>query len=190
MNPRLTIRRHGRKIAAAGALVAVGATTTMALVAGTASAAPTATQPGKCIDNVNVRAEPSTTSKIVAVCDTGKAVQVAETRDGFVHLTDLKGWAAQEFVAVNGKTAPAPAERPTPTTTAPSASDSTGSDSTGAGADSTGADRTPGTSGNNLGDARDDNSTPDAGSASGDSPDQGDGSQGAGDSAPAGGLLG
>ena len=115
MNPRLTMRRHGRAIAVVGALVAVSATTTMALIAGTAAAAPPATQPGKCVDNVNVRADANTTSKIVAVCETGKAVQVAETRNGFVHLTNLKGWAAQEYVSVNGKTPPTSASRSTNT---------------------------------------------------------------------------
>ncbi len=109
MNPRLTIRRHGRALGMVGALVAVSATTTMALVAGTAAAAPPASRPGTCIDNVNVRAEPSTDAKIVAVCTAGKAVKVAESKSGFVHLTDLDGWAAQQYVSVNGAK-PAPAE--------------------------------------------------------------------------------
>jgi Bacterial SH3 domain len=111
MNPRLTIRRPGRALAVGGALVAVSATAAMALVAGTASAAPAASRPGTCIDNVNVRAEPTTDSKIVAVCTAGKAVQVGETEAGFVRLTDLDGWAAQEYVSVNGAK-PAPAARP------------------------------------------------------------------------------
>jgi uncharacterized protein YraI len=102
MNPRLTIRRHGRALGVVGALVAVSATTTLALVAGTASAAPSESKPGTCIDNVNVRAEPSTDAKIVAVCTAGKSVEVAESKDGFVHLTDLEGWAAQEYISVNG----------------------------------------------------------------------------------------
>lgn len=195
MNPRLTMRRHGRKIAVVGALVAVSATTTMALVAGTAAAAPSATQPGKCVDNVNVRAQPSTTSKIVAVCETGKAVQVDETKDGFVHLADLKGWAAQEYVSVNGKTPPTPASRATPTT-APTTTP--GSDRT----PSTRGRAAPGTTGNDIdpsrtGTAGDETTTPDAPDASGtqDPGDQGSGDQGdQGDAAPApsglGGLFG
>ncbi|MBN9102596.1 MULTISPECIES: SH3 domain-containing protein [unclassified Pseudonocardia] len=180
MNPRLTMRRHGRAIAVVGALVAVSATTTMALVAGTAAAAPSATQPGKCVDNVNVRAQPSTTSKIVAVCEAGKAVQVDETRDGFVHLVDLKGWAAQEYVSVNGKTPPTPASRATPATTTKPDSAATPAQR---------ARTTPGTSGNQVGPTRSGSAgdvTP-APDASGPSAqrvdDQGDGSrdQGSGD---------
>ena len=117
MNPRLWIRRHGRALGVVGALVAVSATTTMALVAGTASAAPSESKPGTCIDNVNVRAEPSTDAKIVAVCTAGKSVDVAESKGGFVHLTDLGGWAAQEYISVNGAK-PAPSEL-TPATPAP-----------------------------------------------------------------------
>lgn len=205
MNSRLTIRQHGRAIAVVGALVAVGATTTMALVAGTASAAPTATQPGKCIDNVNVRADASTTSKIVAVCETGQAVKVAETRDGFVHLTDLKGWAAQEYVSVDGKTAPAPPSRATPTTTAPAAADDPAADApdtTAPGDEGTGpAARAPGTTGNDLGNAGDsdtatddtaDNTAPDASGqdATDATGDDRSGDQGSGSTSPIGGLLG
>jgi uncharacterized protein YraI len=114
---RLTIRRPGRAIAVVGALVAVGATTTMALVAGTASAA----EPGRCTQNVNVRKAPDIQSAIVAVCQSGKEVQVADSKNGFVHLTDLGGWAAQEFVSVNGAAPAAPASRTTGTTAAPHA---------------------------------------------------------------------
>lgn len=191
MNPRLTMRRHGRAIAVVGALVAVSATTTMALVAGTAAAAPTATQPGKCVDNVNVRAQPSRTSKIVAVCAMGKAVQVDETRDGFVHLADLKGWAAQEYVSVNGRT-PAPATRTAPTATSAPGPDSATRPTRGP--------VTPGTSGNTIDPNRtsgDVTSTPDAGNANaqGNGPgagDQGSGNQGGSAPAPSplGGLLG
>ncbi len=215
MNPRLTMRRHGRAIAVVGALVAVSATTTMALVAGTAAAAPSATQPGKCVETVNVRAQPSTTSKIVAVCETGKAVQVDETKDGFVHLADLKGWAAQEYVSVNGKTPPTPASRANPTT-APTTSPTTSPASDGI--PSHRGRVAPSTSGNNVdpsrtGTAGDQTTAPDAsggstpsdqgnqGSADQGSADQGSGDQGSGDqgsgdqsggSAPSGvgGLLG
>jgi len=41
-------------------------------------------------------------------------VQVGKTQDGFVQLTDLDGWAAQEYVSVDGRAPAAPA-RPTAT---------------------------------------------------------------------------
>ena len=41
-------------------------------------------------------------------------MQVGRTEDGFVQLTDLEGWAAQEYVSVDGR-APAAAARPTAT---------------------------------------------------------------------------
>ncbi|WP_232663646.1 SH3 domain-containing protein [Pseudonocardia sp. TRM90224] len=112
----LMIRRPGRPAAAVGAVVAVstvvavGAATLMALVAGTATAA----EPGQCVENVNVREQPRADARIVALCEAGTAVQVGENRDGFVQLTDVGGWAAQEFVRVNGTVPEAPADRTTP----------------------------------------------------------------------------
>lgn len=108
---RLAIPRPGRAVAAVGAVVAVSAATLMALIAGSAAAAPGGPvdlQPGKCIDTVNVRKEPNANSAIVALCDAGKVVQVGQTRTGFVELPDLGGWAAQQYISVNGR-APAPA---------------------------------------------------------------------------------
>jgi uncharacterized protein YraI len=105
MNARLM----GRAAAGVGALVAAGAVT-LVVVGGTANAAGT----GRCTDNVNVRETPDITSDIVAVCERGQAVQVGKTQDGFVQLTDLDGWAAQEYVSVDGR-APAAAARPTAT---------------------------------------------------------------------------
>jgi uncharacterized protein YraI len=105
MNARLM----GRAAAGVGALVAAGAVT-LVVVGGTANAAGT----GRCTDNVNVRESPDITSKIVAVCERGHAVQVGRTEDGFVQLTDLEGWAAQEYVSVDGR-APAASARPTTT---------------------------------------------------------------------------
>ncbi len=99
MNARLM----GRAAAGVGALVAAGAVT-LVVVGGTANAAGA----GRCTDNVNVREQPDITSQIVAVCERGKAVQVGKTRDGFVQLTDLGGWAAQEYVSVDGRTPAAP----------------------------------------------------------------------------------
>jgi hypothetical protein len=105
MNARLM----GRAAAGVGALVAAGAMT-IVVVGGTANAAGT----GRCTDNVNVREEPDITSQIVAVCERGQAVQVGKTQDGFVQLTDLDGWAAQEYVSVDGR-APASSARATTT---------------------------------------------------------------------------
>jgi hypothetical protein len=105
MNARLM----GRAAAGVGALVAAGAVT-LVVVGGTANAAGT----GRCTDNVNVREKPDITSEIVAVCERGQSVQVGKTQDGFVQLADLDGWAAQEYVSVDGR-APAAAARPTAT---------------------------------------------------------------------------
>ena len=106
MNARLM----GRAAAGVGALVAAGAVA-LVVVGGTANAAGT----GRCADNVNVREKPDVTSQIVAVCERGQAVQVGKTRNGFVQLTDLDGWAAQEYVSVDGR---APAAAPATRTTA------------------------------------------------------------------------
>ena len=114
------LSRPGRAVAVVGAVVAVSATTLMAVVAGSAGAQ----EPGRCTDNVNVRAQPSIDAPIVAVCEAGTAVQVGETRNGFVRLIDLGGWSAQEFVSVDG----APPARPASRT--PSRSDDAGSTST------------------------------------------------------------
>jgi uncharacterized protein YraI len=95
-----------KKVAAAGAVAAVSAAAAMALVAGSASA----DVPGRCTVNVNVRAEPSIDARIVALCEAGTQVQVGESRDGFLQLTNLKGWAAQQYVSVNGRSPAAPAK--------------------------------------------------------------------------------
>jgi hypothetical protein len=106
MNARLM----GRAAAGVGALVAAGAVT-LVVVGGTANAAGT----GRCTDNVNVRESPDITSEIVAVCERGQAVQVGKTQDGFVQLTDLDGWAAQEYVSVDGHAPASPMTRTTAT---------------------------------------------------------------------------
>lgn len=136
MNARLMGRPARAAAAALGALVAAGAVTLVAM-AGTANAAGA----GRCIDNVNVRAQPDISAQIVAVCERGQAVQVGATRDGFVELTNLGGWAAQEFVSVNGHTPAAPT---TPRTTAatPTTDSVDGSHRPGAGRDTTRHGRT------------------------------------------------
>jgi hypothetical protein len=106
--PTSLFDRPGRAAAVVGGVVAVSATAAVALVTGTATATPTDDESGRCTKNVNVRAEPDVTSRIVALCEQGTEVQVGESRDGFLQLTNLGGWAAQEYVSVNGS-APAPA---------------------------------------------------------------------------------
>lgn len=106
--PTSLFDRPGRATAVVGAVLAVSATAAVALVSGTAAA----DEPGRCTTNVNVRSEPDTGSRIVALCEAGTEVQVGESRAGFVRLTNLGGWAAQEYVSVNGRP-PAPAERAT-----------------------------------------------------------------------------
>jgi hypothetical protein len=110
--PKSLFDRPGRATAVVGAVVAVSATAAVALLSGTATANPSAEQPGRCTKNVNVRSEPDTTSRIVALCEEGTAVKVGQAKDGFVQLTSLGGWAAQEYISVNGR-APAPAARST-----------------------------------------------------------------------------
>jgi uncharacterized protein YraI len=91
--------RPGRAAAAVGAMVAVGASSLMALVAPTASA-----ERGRCTQNVNVRSGPDADAPIVAQCEAGSEVRVGETRQGFVQLTDLGGWASTQYVATDGAT--------------------------------------------------------------------------------------
>ena len=110
--PKSLFDRPGRAAATVGAVIAVSATAVVALVSGTATATPAAGEPSRCAKNVNVRAEPDPASRIVALCEQGTEVEVGESRDGFVQLTNLGGWAAQEYISVNGQP-PAPAERAT-----------------------------------------------------------------------------
>lgn len=124
--PRTLLDRPGRIAAVVGAVVAVSATTLMAVVAGSAAA----DEPGRCVENVNVRSTPSLSAEIIKVCEQGTAVQVGETRNGFVELTDLNGWAAQEFISVNGQ-APAAATEPSTPTTSSTSSTSPRSTTTG-----------------------------------------------------------
>jgi hypothetical protein len=87
--------RPGPRMAAVGAVVAVGAAGLMGLVAGTAAAAP----PGRCLENVNVRAEPEAGAPVVALCRAHSETRLGATRGGYVELTDLGGWAALQYVS-------------------------------------------------------------------------------------------
>ncbi|MGI5130482.1 hypothetical protein ACQEVB_27010 [Pseudonocardia sp. CA-107938] len=120
--PVTAIRRHARAVAVAGAVVAVGAATVMTVTIAEAAEA------GTCTDNVNVRAEPKSDARIVTLCKRGTAVKVGATKNGFVELPALHGWAAQEYVEVGGHTPRAPVER-SGEPAAPKSSGSAGDDS-------------------------------------------------------------
>ena len=114
------LQRRGRVAAAVGGLVAAGAATVMVL-AGTASAA----EQGRCTDNVNVRSQPSASASVVTVCRRGTDVTIGERRNGFVQLTNLNGWAAEQYVsggarstAPSSSTSASRAAAPTSTTKA------------------------------------------------------------------------
>jgi uncharacterized protein YraI len=116
MSPSL-LPRPGRSAALTGAVLAIGATAAMALAAGSAAA----DVPGRCTADVNVRSAPDPDAAVVGLCAAGTRVQVAEARNGFVHLPELDGWAAARYVAVDGTapagSTPAPAQEPAPTPT-------------------------------------------------------------------------
>ena len=86
--------RPARVAAATGAVVVAGAATMLAVAAGTASA----DEPGRCVQNVNIREEPDAQSRIVALCEAGTKVQLGDERDGWVHIDELGGWASKDFV--------------------------------------------------------------------------------------------
>ena len=86
--------RPARVAAATGAVVVAGAATMLAVAAGTASA----DEPGRCMQNVNIREEPDAPSRIVALCEAGTKVQLGDERDGWVHIDELGGWASKDYV--------------------------------------------------------------------------------------------
>ena len=94
-----------RVIAAVAAVIAAGTTTVMALTVGTA----TADEPGRCTQNVNVREQPDTTSRIVATCKQGTEVALGTERDNFVRIDELGGWASKDYVTAGEATADADA---------------------------------------------------------------------------------
>jgi hypothetical protein len=111
-SPLLLFDRPGRAaVALVGVVAAVSASTAVALITGIATAMPAAAEAGRCTENVDVRALPDATSHVVALCEEGTQVQVGgESRNGFLQLTDIGGWAPQEHVSVDGRD-PAPAGR-------------------------------------------------------------------------------
>ena len=94
-----------RVIAAVAAVIAAGTTTVMALTVGTA----TADELGRCTQNVNVREQPDTTSRIVATCKQGTEVALGTERDNFVRIDELGGWASKDYVTAGEATADADA---------------------------------------------------------------------------------
>jgi hypothetical protein len=96
------------RVAAGAALLLV---TAAAIALGATAGSAAAAAPGRCTDDVNVRAEPDPTAEVVGLCATGTVVEVGERRDGFVRLPELGGWSAERYVAVDGEpTGPAPDE--------------------------------------------------------------------------------
>lgn len=124
--------RPGRTAAVVGAVVAFAAVTLMGMLAGSAAAA----TPGSCLENVNVRAEPTTDARIVALCEAGTDVTTGAVRNGFVRIENLGGWAAEQYIGIEGapsgtaRTTPSTSDDPTtgPSTTAPRSGDGTGDD--------------------------------------------------------------
>ena len=159
--------RTARVAGAVGATVAAGAVTMLGVTA-TASA----DEPGRCLENVNIREEPDTDARIVALCERGTRVELGEDRDGFVRIDELGGWAAKDYVKADS----------------PSSSSSSSSSS---------SDDDHGSSDDHRGSSSDDEHEHSSESGhsdeSGDSGDLGSGDLGAGDTqgaAPLGGLLG
>jgi hypothetical protein len=145
--PTSLVNRPDRAAATAGALLAASTATAMALAAGTAAA----DEPGRCVTDVNVHAEPVISAPVVGRCAAGTAVQVGEEQDGFVHLAELGGWAAGQYVTVDGAApAPAPTAAPAGHPPAPPAGDQATGPATGPATDADraadgadGVDRTP-----------------------------------------------
>jgi hypothetical protein len=156
--PASLVDRPGRTALAVGAsvVVSVGA---VALVSGTTDA----DEPGHCTKNVDVHTEPDTTSHVVALCEADTEVQTDATRDGFVELTSLGGWEAQEHVSGNGQP-PAPA---TPDRTATSMPAENDNDDDNDNNDNENADSRTASSGGSSGGSAGD-STDDDGNDSGD----------------------
>ena len=85
--------RPARVVAADGATVAAGAAAMLAV-----ATAASAEEPGRCLQNVNLREAPDAESRIVALCEAGTEVALGEERDGFVRVDELGGWAAKDYV--------------------------------------------------------------------------------------------
>jgi uncharacterized protein YraI len=156
--------RPARAVAAVGAVVAAGTTTFMAATAGTASA----DEPGHCVQNVNIREEPDTSSRIVALCEAGTEVKLGAERDGWVRIDELGGWASKDYVKADEQS-------PDSHGSDSHGSDSHGSDSHGSdsrhrssSADHSSGDRSDEDAGDNGGDRSQSGGDDRSGDASGD----------------------
>ena len=120
--------RPARVAAATGAVVVAGAATMLAVAAGTASA----DEPGRCLQNVNIREEPDAQSRIVALCEEGTQVKLGAERDGFVRIDELGGWASKDYVKAD--------ETPSPGSSGGSDSENDSDGSSSASSNSAGSD--------------------------------------------------
>jgi uncharacterized protein YraI len=89
------LRLMGRKAAFVG-VSAAAATAAVVAVAGPALA--DTSELTTCTDTVRVRSQPSQSAPVIGNCKAGEKVTVDETRDGFGHLVNKKGWASVEFL--------------------------------------------------------------------------------------------
>jgi uncharacterized membrane protein YgcG len=88
--------RFSPRIAALAGLAVVTASTLVVTMVGPAVAAsPRLTS---CTDQVRVRSQPSTSAPVIGSCKAGEQVTVDETRNGFAHLVNKKGWASSDYV--------------------------------------------------------------------------------------------
>jgi uncharacterized protein YraI len=159
--------RFSPRIAALAGLAVVTASTLVVTMVGPAVAAsPRLTS---CTDQVRVRSQPSTSAPVIGSCKAGEQVTVDETRNGFAHLVNKKGWASSDYVKLGNN----------------SSSSSRGDN----GDDNNGDDNKS----DNKSDNADDNSSDggsDNGDSGGDSSDSGDDSSDSGGSSDSGSPLG
>jgi uncharacterized membrane protein YgcG len=158
--------RFSPRIAAlAGLAVATASTLVVTMVGPAVAASPRLTS---CTDQVRVRSQPSTSAPVIGSCKAGEQVTVDETRNGFAHLVNKKGWASSDYVKLGNN----------------SSSSSRGDN---------GDDNNDSNGDSNKSDNADDNSSDggsDNGDSGGDSSDSGDDSSDSGGSSDSGSPLG
>jgi uncharacterized membrane protein YgcG len=157
--------RFSPRIAAlAGLAVATASTLVVTMVGPAVAASPRLTS---CTDQVRVRSQPSTSAPVIGSCKAGEQVTVDETRNGFAHLVNKKGWASSDYVKLGNN----------------SSSSSRGDN----------GDNNDSNGDSNKSDNADDNSSDggsDNGDSGGDSSDSGDDSSDSGGSSDSGSPLG
>src|SRR5882757_7327079 len=88
--------RFSPRIAAlAGLAVATATTLVVTMVGPAVAASPRLTS---CTEQVRVRSQPSASAPVIGSCKAGEQVTVDETRNGFAHLVNKKGWASSDYV--------------------------------------------------------------------------------------------